>query len=88
MRCWIAIFACAMVTAAALPFGSMAKADGYYSPVRAVAVAPTFTRKLCTPPSSRWDRTPATWICSASQKCCYDRVFRRGTCVGATDRCL
>lgn len=85
MRRWIAMLACGFVVASALPLGSAVRADGFYSPVR--AVAPVFTRKLCTPPS-RWGRTPATWICSASEKCCYDWVLRRGTCVAAGDRCL
>ncbi len=87
MRYWMAILGCALLAASALSFGSTANADGYrrYGPAR--AYAPTFTRKLCTPPS-RWGRTPATWVCSASEKCCYDWVFRRGTCVGANDRCI
>ena len=85
MRHWMAILGCALLAASALSLGSTAKADGYYSPVR--AFAPTFTRKLCTPPA-RWGRTPATWICSAAEKCCYDWVLRRGTCMGANDRCI
>jgi len=86
MRHWIPIFACGLLAVFALPFSPVAKADGVYTPIRA-AVAPTFTRKLCTPPS-RWGRTPATWVCSASEKCCYDWVLRRGTCVSADRRCL
>ncbi len=87
MMRWIAILGCGLALASALPLGSTtAKSDGVYQPVRA-AVAPVFTRKLCTPPS-RWGRTPATWVCNASEKCCYDWVFRRGTCVSASNRCI
>jgi hypothetical protein len=85
VRYWSAVFGLGFVVASALPLGSVAKSDGVYAPAR--AVVPTFTRKLCTPPA-RWGRAPATWICSASEKCCYDWVLRRGTCVAASDRCL
>ncbi len=85
MRYWIAVFGCALAIGLAAPIGNEARADGAYAPAR--GYAPTFTRKLCTPPS-RWGRTPATWICSASEKCCYDYVFRRGTCIAGSDRCF
>jgi hypothetical protein len=40
-----------------------------------------YTRKKCLPP----DRAQS-WVCSAAEKCCYDRILRKGTCV--TDRCF
>jgi hypothetical protein len=88
MRYRTAVFGCALAIASALSLGSAAKADGVYKPARAHAYGPTFSRVLCTPPPSRWGGAPATWICSAGQKCCYDFVFRSGTCVAASDRCL
>lgn len=84
MTPWIVALGCALTLTLALPLGSEAKADGMYRPVR--AYAPAFTRKLCTPPAR--DGARVTWICSASEKCCYDWLLRRGTCVAATGRCF
>ena len=88
MKRWFAAFGCALTLAVALPVGSAVKADGVYHRAHAYApAAVTFTRKRCLPPA-RDGVTPASWICSAAEKCCYDFVFRRGTCVASTDRCL
>ena len=40
-----------------------------------------YTRKKCLPP----DRAQS-FVCSASEKCCYDYVLRKGACT--TDRCF
>jgi hypothetical protein len=37
--------------------------------------ARTYTRKKCIPPAGQ-----STWICKASETCCYDWLTRRGTC--------
>ncbi len=86
MRLWIAASACALALGLVAPIGHQAEADGLYAPVRYRAAAPVavpFTRKLCTAQSRRGG--PVTWVCSASQKCCWDWLMRRGTC---TDRCF
>lgn len=87
MRHFVAASACALAIALAFPIGGGAKADGYYAPVR--TYAPVFTRKLCkAPPRRLFNRGQVSWVCSASQKCCYDWLLRKGTCVAATDRCF
>jgi len=45
------------------------------------AEARGYTRKKCIPP----DRAQ-TFVCSASEKCCYDYVLRKGACTA--DRCF
>jgi hypothetical protein len=55
-------------------------------PFGGAADAQTYTRKKCTA-SSRL-ATPVTWVCKASEKCCYDYVVRKGTCLGASTRCF
>jgi hypothetical protein len=40
-----------------------------------------FTRKRCIPPDKA-----QTWVCKASEKCCYDYTLRQGTC--PSDRCF
>jgi hypothetical protein len=89
MTRWIAASAGALALALALgiamPLGNQAAADGMKGPVYS---APT--KKRCIAPSMGWWRSsgPVTWVCAASEKCCYDRVLRKGHCLPATDRCF
>jgi hypothetical protein len=64
------IVACAFTLALAVPLGSEANA--------------AYTRKRCIAPAML-GAGQTTWICTASQKCCYDWLLRRGTC---TSRCF
>jgi hypothetical protein len=80
MARWISAFACAITLSLTLPFGNAAKADGMARPVA--------HHMRCTAPAMFLMRTPVTWVCKASQKCCFDRLLRKGTCIEASDRCL
>jgi len=81
MTRWIAAFACALVLALATPFGNEAGADGVDR--RAV-----YKHKRCIAPAMWWGRGQTTWVCTASEKCCYDRLLRKGNCIGASARCF
>ena len=70
MSRWIVAFGCALTLALATPLGEEAEASG-------------FSRKKCIAPAMR--TAQATWVCNASEKCCYDRLLRKGTC---TARCF
>jgi hypothetical protein len=90
MTRWIAASAGALAVALALgvslPLGNEAAADGMKAPVYR---APT--KKRCIAPAGRWwmrTSTPVTWVCAAAEKCCYDRLLRRGTCLPASQRCI
>ena len=85
MKCWIAALGCAIALAFAIPLGQEAKADGVYRPARAVSPV-VFTRKKCIAPARRG--APVTWICSASETCCYDKILRKGSCYPASRRCF
>jgi hypothetical protein len=80
MARWISAFACAITLSLTLPLGNAAEADGVARPVA--------RHMRCTAPAMFLMRTPATWVCKVRQKCCYDRLLRKGTCVEASDRCL
>jgi len=67
---WIAAVACTLAFALAAPLGSEAEA--------------AYGRKRCIAPASM-GAVKATWICKASDRCCYDWLLRRGSCVS---RCL
>jgi hypothetical protein len=86
MTRWIAVAGCAaLALALAAPLGNQAEADGMPTP-RAV-----YKHKRCIAPASWWWRTGAsqtTWVCSISEKCCYDRLLRKGTCVASNARCI
>ena len=88
MMRWIAAFGCALTLALTVPVSNHAKADGF----ERRAVAPVFTRKRCIAPARRWlfrtQATPVTWVCAASERCCYDRLLRKGTCIAADARCF
>ena len=88
MTRWIAAFGCALTLVLAVPVGNEARADGY----ERAPVARAYTRKRCIAPTTRWMRlwrtSETTWICAASEKCCYDRLLRKGTCLAASARCF
>jgi hypothetical protein len=85
MTRWIAVSACALTLALAVPLGNVAEADGF---VR----RPVYSKKKCIAPAMRWlwrtSAQPYTWVCAATEKCCYDRLLRKGTCVAADARCF
>jgi hypothetical protein len=71
MTGWIAVGVCAYMLALAAPFASEAEAAGY-------------RYKRCIAPAL-YGAAQTTWVCPASQRCCYDWLLRRGACV---DRCF
>jgi hypothetical protein len=83
MTRWIAAAACALALALALPLGNQAEADG-------IPTAPVFKHKRCIAPASWFSRSGdrITWVCRIEEKCCYDRLLRRGSCLAATARCF
>jgi hypothetical protein len=90
MTRWIAASAGALAVALALgialPLGNEAAADGIKAPVYS---APT--KKRCIAPADRWfmrSSTKVTWVCAAAERCCYDRLLRRGQCIPASQRCI
>jgi hypothetical protein len=87
MTRWIAASAGALALALALgiamPLGNQAAADGIKAPVYSVP-----TKKRCIAPTGWWRGGQTTWVCAATERCCYDRVIRRGPCLPATDRCF
>jgi hypothetical protein len=66
MAPWISAIACAL----ALSLATLLVGE---------AVAAGNSRQKCTAPSIR-GATPVTWVCSASEKCCYDWLRRKGVC--------
>ena len=68
----MAIFGCALALALAAPLGNEADARYHYA------------HKRCIAPAMLGAKT--TWVCRASEICCYDRLLRRGTC--PTRRCF
>jgi hypothetical protein len=80
MARWIIAFVCLITLSLMLPLGNTAEADGV---TRAAA------RQIrCTAPAMFLMRTPTTWVCRVGQKCCYDKLLRKGTCIAASDRCF
>ena len=77
MRLGIAVGALLALALIALP-DSQAQADGM---VRKAY------RTKCVVAARMW-MSQATWSCASGQKCCYDWVSRRGSCVAASDRCF
>jgi hypothetical protein len=80
MARWTSAFVCVLTLSLTLPFSNAAEADGVS---RSVA-----RHKKCTAPAMLFMRTPTTWVCKASQKCCFDRLLRKGNCLAASDRCF
>jgi hypothetical protein len=68
----LAPFGCAMALALATPLGNEADAGSYYR------------HKRCIAPAVR--DAPTTWVCKASEICCYDWLLRKGSC--PTRRCF
>jgi hypothetical protein len=64
--------AMALALALAAPLGNEADAQSSYRFKR--CIAPTFYE------------ASVTWVCKASEICCYDRLLRRGSC--PTTRCF
>lgn len=80
MARWITAFACLITLSLTLPLGNSAEADG---------VSRSVARHMkCTAPAMFFMRTSTTWVCKVGQKCCYDRLLRKGTCLAASDRCI
>jgi hypothetical protein len=88
MTRWIAATAGALMLTAglalAVPFGNEAAADGVSRPVYRHG----FAHKRCIAPADWWSRGQTTWICNASEICCYDRILRKGNCLDASQRCF
>jgi hypothetical protein len=74
---FMTMFGLVIGLACAVPFGGAADAQTY---TRIKCIADT---RLVVRPVS----TPVTWICKASEKCCYDYLARKGTCIAASSRC-
>lgn len=54
-------------------------------PLSSEAEAAKFRNKKCIAPSAM-AAPQSTWVCKASEICCYDWLLRKGTCT--TDRCF
>jgi len=81
MTRWIVVLGLAL--AFAVPFASEADADGI-TPRKAA-----YGHKRCIAPAMWFGRgQQTTWVCTATQKCCYDRLLRKGACLDATARCF
>ena len=72
MNRWIVAVVCASTFALVLPFGNEAEAARY-------------RHKKCIA-SSAMVGAQSTWVCKASEICCYDGWARKGTCT--TARCF
>ena len=56
-------------------------------PFAGAADARTYTRQKCTL-SSRLVSSPVSWVCKASERCCYDYWARKGVCLSSSSRCF
>ena len=79
MNRWIAILGCTLAFALVALLGNKALADGMPRKV--------YSQAKCVVPARLW-MSQTTWSCARDQKCCYDRLLRKGTCIGASDRCF
>lgn len=62
----LALLGLTLALALAAPLGNEADARSHYR------------LKKCIAPAVYG--TPVTWVCKASEICCYDRLLRRGSC--------
>lgn len=83
MKYLLAAFGCALTLALMAPMVEEAKADGYSAPARAYRPV-VFAHKKCIAPAR--DGAKVSWVCRASETCCYDWLLRKGTCT--TRRCF
>ncbi len=87
---WIAASAGALAVTLSLglavPFVNNAHADGISAPPP--VYRPVFRHKRCIAPASWLRRSQTTWVCNADEKCCYDRLLRKGSCLPAGQRCF
>jgi hypothetical protein len=72
MNRWIVAVVCASTFALVVPLGNEAEAARY-------------GHKRCIA-SSAMVGAKSTWVCKASEICCYDWLARKGTCT--TNRCF
>ena len=72
MNRWIVALVCASTFALIAPPGNEAEAARY-------------SRKKCIA-SATMVGAQSTWVCKASEICCYDWLARKGTCT--TNRCF
>ena len=79
MNRWIAAIACALAIALVTPIGNEALADGMHRKV--------YRQTQCVVAARLW-MSQQTWSCKRDQKCCYDHLLRKGTCISASDRCF
>jgi hypothetical protein len=68
-----ALLGCAFALALAIPLGNTADAQYPYRFKRCIA-------------PSMYGGGQTTWVCKASEICCYDWLLRRGSC--PTSRCF
>ena len=68
----VALFGCTLAFALVAPIGNEAEAQYPYR------------SKRCIGPAMHG--SPVTWVCKASEICCYDWLLRKGTC--PTSRCF
>ena len=69
---WIAALGFTFTVLLAVPFANEAEAARY-------------RHKRCIAPAM-FGAQQTTWVCRASERCCYDWVLRKGTCPSA--RCF
>lgn len=72
MTRWIVVFGCVFAFALAAPMGFEASAAK--------------KAKSCT--ATAMDGKQTKWRCKADQKCCFNWLAGKGTCVAASDICL
>ena len=75
MMRWIAMSVCTIALVAVAPTGFDAN-----------AAKKKARGAMCVSPAMGGKQTK--WKCKAGQKCCYDWLVGKGTCVGASDICL